>query len=641
MFWRLLLIFAIVCLLLGQDVAAIDKAKLRWARNRPKIDSIVVDSNEFFKDSEIKSRLYSRKRNLWLAIKGDRRSRVQRETLGRDTLEVKYLYLSNGFLNVRVNHSYEPLGEDSTALVRIAINEGRQFRYGKKTVDGSFDTTFAWRFDHMVRRLETGDPVDPFELNDIKMEMKEYLANRGYPYAKIEHTVDTTDRPDNCRITFDITSDSLVHFGTVTIEGASNYPEYAARRELKLVPGKIYRREDILESQRRLFESGYYTTFQLRQAQDSEDRLNPDFVLRLRERKTRALTFKAGAAQSEVRDLQWDISAAYGQRNFLGSRRYDLLSDYSFAVGKDSRLIKHRYRLRLTEPWFLGIRMPVTLTGEIQPRTKDAIQEFDKRSWSGSAVITKWLAARKVRLTLGMEYQFVKISGASDEIIAEAKSLEGNSARRKLYASFRRDSRDDIFIPRRGSVTELSGEYFGGFLKGDDSFFKIQGSWSRYRVVWPGWISATRIRAGWAEQFGETETVPLDEALYLGGANTVRGFEENRLGPLRDDGTPAGARYIAVFNQEFRWKTVQVLNVLPLVGDIFKTMPLWQSAFVDVGNGFRRREEIRFDNVAVSYGTGFQIVSPAGPIRFDYAQVLDTQTFDFADRWHFTILYAF
>lgn len=636
---RLLLIL-VAGLLLGQDAVAIDKAMLRWARNRPAIDSIAIEGNSFFGDAEIESQMYSRERNLWLAIKGDRRSRVQRETLGRDTLEIKYLYLSNGFLNVRVNHEYEPVGEDSSALVRVTIDEGRQFRYGPKSVTGSFEDDFGWRFDRMVRRLKTGDPVNPFDLNELKSEMKELLANRGYPYAKIKHTVDTTGEADRCPVTFNIVADSLVHFGEVAIRGASNYPEYAARRELKIEPGEIYRREDILESQRRLFESGYYTTFQLRQAKDLEDKYNPDFVLRLRERKTRSLTFKAGAAQSEVRDLQWDISAAYGQRNFLGSRRYDILSDYSFAVGKDTRLIKHRYRLRLTEPWFLGIRMPVTLTGELQPRTRDAIQEFDKRSWSGAAVITKWFA-RKVRFIVGVEYQFVKISGASPEIIAEAKTLEGNSARRKLYGSFRRDSRDDIFVPRSGSVTELSSEYYGGFLNGDVNFFKLQAEWSRYQVTWPGWISATRFRLGWAEAFSETPSVPLDEALYLGGANTVRGFEENHLGPLREDGTPAGARYIAVFNQEFRWKTVQIFNVLPLVGDIFESMPLWQSTFVDVGNGFRTKQEIRLDNLAVSVGTGLQIISPAGPIRFDYARVIDSENFDFADRWHFTILYAF
>ena len=140
-------------------------------------------------------------------------------------------------------------------------------------------------------------------------------------------------------------------------------------------------------------------------------------------------------------------------------------------------------------------------------------------------------------------------------------------------------------------------------------------------------------------------SVPLDEALYLGGASSVRGFKENWLGPIRDEGTPEeapeGARYTVVFNQEFRWKTIQVLNALPFVGDIFKRFPQWQTIFVDVGNGFRNKEEMRFENLAVSYGTGFQIASPAGPIRIDRAWVYEHDDFEYAHRWHFTILYAF
>ena len=63
--------------------------------------------------------------------------------------------------------------------------------------------------------------------------------------------------------------------------------------------------------------------------------------------------------------------------------------------------------------------------------------------------------------------------------------------------------------------------------------------------------------------------------------------------------------------------------------------------FVDVGNGFRDKEDMRFDNLAVSYGTGFQISSPAGPIRIDRAWVQEHDSFEYAHRWHFTILYAF
>ncbi len=637
----LLVIFGLV-LILGQDCLAVDKAKLRWARRHPVIDSIQITGNFYIEDSEVKQRMYSRTRNAWLSIKGDRRSRIQRETLGRDTLEIKYLYLSNGFLDVVINHSYVPLGDDSTAkaVVLVEIAEGQRYRYGDIDVRGTFPGKFYGRFRSLANRLRRGAPVNPLQLNATEVGMKTELANGGYPYATVHHFVDKESDPDACKVLFAVESDSLVHFGEVHIEGDSVFPAYAARRELKIATGEVYRRDDILESQRRLFESGYYSTFQLNRTKGSLDRLNPDFALKLRERKPRQVTFKAGAGQSRVRDLQWDFSGAYGKLNFLGSRRYDLLADYSFSLGKDTRIIKHRYRARITEPWFLGVRMPVALTGEVQPRTRDIEQVFKKRSWSISLDVYKWYT-RKVRANIGVEYQYVKITGIPADSVDIVRRLAGNSARRKMYFRIRRDSRDDIFVPHRGSVTEISAEYFGGFMGGDDSFYKFEASWSRYRKVWPGWISATRLKGGMALEFGETESVPLDEAIYVGGANTVRGFEENKLGPLRDDGTPLGTRYNIVFNQEFRWKTVQFLNPLPVIGRLMSAFPLWQTLFLDVGNGFAGRSEISFDNLAVAYGSGIQIMSPAGPIRLDYARVVATEHFPMASRWHFTILYAF
>ncbi|MCD6250637.1 MAG: BamA/TamA family outer membrane protein [candidate division Zixibacteria bacterium] len=633
--------------LLAFEVQAVDKAKLRWARSNPQIDSIHIEGNENFSYGEIRKHLYSRPRGLWLAIKGDRRSRVQRETLGRDTLEIKYLYLTSGFLGVRIDHSFEIMPPDSNAMVKIVIDEGARYRYGTIDLIGTYDREYHVRIRHVVNRLTCGQPVNPFELKDTEVAIRAFLANRGYPYAQVTYQVDTTGSPDSSAVTFEIESDSLVRFGNVTVLGAYEYPQSVALRELKIRQGEVYRRDDILESQRRLFESGYYTTFQIRQAEDSPDRLNPDFVLELRERKPTYLVTRAGVSKSEVRDLLWDASFGVGSRKsfgLIGPRRIEALADYSFSGGSGARLFTHRYRLKFSQPWFMGVRMPFSIAYEWQPTIKDAEQDFDRRSWSVRIAFLKWFG-RKVRADFGFEYENVRLSGIPEDEIPAIKELTGNSARRKFYASIRRDSRNDLFIPTRGSVTEFSGEVYGGFLRGDADFFKLQGSWSRYRRVWPGWVSAVRVRGAWAKEFGQTESVPLDETLYIGGASSVRGFEENLLGPLRlaSDSTfiPEGARYTVVFNHEFRWKTVQFLNVLPFIGDIFKRFPQWQSIFVDVGNGFRNQEEMRFDRLAVSYGTGFQIASPAGPIRIDRAWVLEHHDFEYSDRWHFTILYAF
>ena len=95
----------------------------------------------------------------------------------------------------------------------------------------------------------------------------------------------------------------------------------------------------------------------------------------------------------------WDFSIDLGKRNIFGSRRLSLKADYSFSVGDNSRMVTHRYRLRYTEPWLFGIRMPLLLTGEYEPPLKFEIQDFRIRSWSISASLISnqfflyWLAS--------------------------------------------------------------------------------------------------------------------------------------------------------------------------------------------------------------------------------------------------------
>jgi outer membrane protein insertion porin family len=299
----------LICL--SESGHGMDRAELRWIRSKPPIDSSVISGCSFFKASEIKKQMYSRKRSFWKMIKGDRRTRIQRETYGRDTLEIKYLYLSKGFLGVQVQEDFEVLGDDSSALIHVVVHEGRQFHYGKKKVTGSFENRLASDFVKIAAGQKEGKPINLFDLHDDAFDMKTILANEGYPYATVSFNLDTNDTRPRADVSFHIVSDSLVRFGDVSIKGAHRYPEEVARRELKIKPGELYRRNDIIDSQRRLVEAGYFSTFQLRRADTLADRLRPDFVLRVRERKPTFVTFKTGVGQSEVRDLTWDFSTGF------------------------------------------------------------------------------------------------------------------------------------------------------------------------------------------------------------------------------------------------------------------------------------------------------------------------------------------
>lgn len=624
-------LLVLIVLLGGLPILAfgMDRETLRWVRNKPIIKEIVIEGNNYLSDGDVIEAMYSVETGFWRSIKGDRRRRVQRESFGRDTLEIKYLYWTNGFLGVRVDETFEPLLPDSTARVVVTIDEGRQYVYGPTDVEGEFVDWYAGFFRRVVARLEPGDPVNPVHLRQAVFEMAERLANSGYPYARVNYDLDTTSTPPMTPVKFTVEPGPLVHFGEVFVFGTERFPRRVALRELRFQPGDLYRQRLITQSRRRLFESGYFSYLQLLRDTTGTDSLRWDFDLIVRERKPYYVTITTGIGQSEVRDLQYDFSAGFGKRNFLGSRKVDLTAEYSLEARESPGLIAHRYRLRYTEPWLLGIRMPLAITGELNPEIKSPVQDYKIGSWAVSAETNRRFGDRVVAIA-GVEYERVQISGVPEAAADSLRAEEGISVRRRLYGSFVRDARNDVFLPKRGTLLDLSAEYFGGFLGGDDDFYKLEGAFSVYFRIWPGWVSATRIMGGSVQEFGDTRDIPSDELLYLGGANTVRSFRENLLGPLRDDGSAEGAQVSVVFNQEFRWPLLTVLG-----------FPIWQSLFVDVGNGFRKTSDISTDALAVAYGAGIQLVSPAGPIRVDYARRVPTERFAFDDRLHFTILYAF
>lgn len=654
-------------LFLFQSGMAVNKAKLRWLRDKPLIDSIVISGNHYMTKSEIKDRMYSRKQSSWRKLKKDRRIKVQRETLGRDTLEIKYLYLTKGFLNIQVGETFSPLDKyqkikkerenDSIpmAMLWVNIDEGTQYFYGTQSLHGNFEEKFKWPLTKLMQKLKPGKPANPIEINKVTFDMKTELANHGYPYSTITFTIDTLKELNRADVSFYVDSDSLVYFGEVTLEGINHFPEYVGLRELKVKKGELYSRQAILDSQKRLFESGYFTFSQLTQSDSSTNRLQPDFTLKVRERKSEFFSLASGVSQSKVKDLQWDFNLGAGKRDVdfthlknpfkNGGHRFSVFADYSFSIGSNSRLITHRYRMRYTTPWTFGIRMPLTLTFEIEPRIKSQVGDFKIQQWAFSVKTSKWFGD-EIRTTAGLEYNNVQL----DTNIVVLQDLLDISIRRKIFTTFRLDSRDNIFLPTKGQLSELSVDYYGGFLGGDNNFYKLEAAWSTYQKVWPGWIYAVRLKGGVAKEFGISNEVPIDERLYLGGANTIRGFTENSLGPVQVefdstgvpiDSSAIGANYTLVINHEFRWRTVQFFNVLPIVGNLFKKFPQWQSLFFDAGNGFSNSRNIKFSQFAYSYGTGFQIVSPAGPIRIDYARRIKTDRYDVDSRWHFTILYAF
>jgi outer membrane protein insertion porin family len=269
--------------------------------------------------------------------------------------------------------------------------------------------------------------------------------------------------------------------------------------------------------------------------------------------------------------------------------------------------------------------MPITLVGRFDPGVKSQLQPYRIQTWSISATTRReW--SEQFWIYFGSEYENVDIYDLEIETESALRQELGITERRKLFIGAVRDSRRDKFMPKNGSLTTYLAEYVGGFLGGDASFSHLEFSWARYQRTLGIAVYATRFKVGLVREFGDSRDVPSTDRFYLGGANSIRGFEENSIGPRRADGGNDGANLIGIFNQELRY---------PLI------WKFWGTFFTDFGNGWRDIEEITLNSILFSYGVGIQFISPAGPIRLDLAHRTESDFFSEGDRLHFTILYAF
>jgi outer membrane protein insertion porin family len=359
------------------------------------------------------------------------------------------------------------------------------------------------------------------------------------------------------------------------------------------------------------------------------------------------MNFGIGLGREEDFELVQRNSALWGNRNVFGTGRKIVvavrpqfqignaqggLEAFNLSdLGRDLRFsfIRSTIEINYITPWMFRWRIPVTAKVFYEPYTLKPSVRPGEPSYRYDRVAAEVVFAREFnkfttgRITANTEYKNIRSIPSDKE--EEFRQQNGdNPIRRRLLLYGERDTRDNIFVPQRGAFSYAGIDFVGGPLGGDFSYIRAQFMWSRFNLLTGKNILASRIWLGFLDdRFAGGRSAPEDR-FSIGGANTIRGFRENSVGPPAPQ--PAGGRYLLLGNLEIR---------RPLFWRIGGTI------FLDAGNSYARFEEITPISIHFSSGLGIQFITPIGPIRLDYAVKFQKQ-FDLgAGLYHLAILYAF
>jgi outer membrane protein insertion porin family len=601
--------------------------------NPPKggtIDKIEVKGNTFFSTEKIKSQM-TLKENKWYNLFKKRKFSYKKAEL--DQWAIDSLYHVNGFLKAECKVEGKEK-EKKRITVEVSIREGVQTRLGQISLVGGLPE-FEEKARKEIKILKTGDPFNRMLLSVVTFNIKTVYADRGYPYAEVQMQVTTSEDETEAEVTFKINEGEKVFFGNISYKGLKLTKEGVARRELTIKKGELYSRAKIIDSQQRVYSTGLFNYITLEAVDAQKKPVNPDFVLRVVEKKPNYIGVKTELAQNSPQTQNQqeyttvDFTGEWGNRNLSGTSRKIGLSAYlSYKILPKIERLSNRFTLGYVEPWFLGTRTGLQIDLYYEPGVKSVVQRYRIESFGGDVNLS-WEYKRFTKIWFTQSYQQVNIYNIPPTELETYKREQGINVRRKMILSGEKDTRDNILLPLLGSYTQISMEYVGGFLGGDNNFFKFVSSWSRYNHLGKRNILnilATRLKFGYVDGLRKNDYVPTFDRFYLGGGSTLRGYEENSLGPKDESGIPTGGKIMMLGNLEYRralfWK-------------------FGYTIFIDAGNVWYSAKDIKTKQLKLASGLGIQFFTPVGPLRLDYGRQLPIKKSPQTGRFHLSILYAF
>jgi outer membrane protein insertion porin family len=599
-------------------------------RHRPVIEKIVVEGNRYFSDGKVKDQM-TLKQNRWFNLFKKRRFSPKKAEL--DKTYIDSLYHVHGFLEMESEIVMEEKKKNRCEL-KVTISEGPQTRFGSITIRGGL-AEFKEKSKKELKSVKTGNPFNWSKLFETAFNIKTIYANNGYPYADVKILITQGEQRFTSDVVFEITEDKKVFFGNVAYEGLKLTKRNVARRELTIKEGELYSREKITDSQQRVYSTGLFSYISLKAKDVDKKPDRPDFVLRVIERKPNYVGAKVELAQNQPQSgnqqeyLTVDFTGEWGNRNLAGtSRKIGFSGYYSFKVVPEIERLSNQYTLRYVEPWFLGTRTLLDLDVYYEPGVKSAVQKYRIESYGGNINFSREFG-KDTKVWLTCSYQQVNIYDIPLQELETYKEEQGINVRRKIILWGDKDTRSSIFIPLDGSFTQLYTQYVGGFLGGDNHFYKVWFSWARYNQLSRKKelnVLATRVKFGYADGLSLGDRVPTFDRFYMGGASTMRGFRENSLGPVDVKGDPAGGKVMVLGNVEYRralfWK-------------------FGFSLFVDTGNLWDKIKHVNLGDFKLTSGMGIQFFTPVGPLRLDYGRQIPVKENPKTGRFHLSILYAF
>jgi outer membrane protein insertion porin family len=581
-----------------------------------RIDEILFEGNKAFSNKKLLKQLETSEHGWlsWLSGSGKFDEKIFKEDL---TTLLKF-YRDSGFLDCEINEEKVSIDfiEADEIVITIPLVEGQLYYLG----DFSIENATIYTANELLGEvgMEKGDPFSPQDVDDAAIAIRDYYTSSGYLDSRVRAERVPNMETRQIDIVFRVRESEKFYVESINVEGNTKSKSRVIIRELALSPGDIFdlRRMDV--SERRLKNTNFF----------EDVRLNPestnipgrkDLGITVREGRTGSFTFGAGFGSVQSAVIYFEVS----QGNFdLFNWRSGFQGDgqkfrFRASVGTTSNQVL----IAFEEPWLFEQRLAFGV--EIY-RTESDFNSADYNELrTGFELYLRRRLFELVEARLSYRMELVEIfdvdrnpsvagdiradgSVANDGVADVFQRAEGEDLVSKVGLTFLRDNRETLIFTRKGSRSSLELEYAG--IGGDINYYKMEGRTAQFIPTFDTYDQSLSIiaRAGSVSPFGQSDIVPFYDRFYLGGPETLRGFDHREVGPRDDDDTApdeaVGGNSYGFVSFEYVFRVAEPLGLV---------------VFYDWGFVNENDFDFSMSEYADNWGVGARIMLMGSPLKLD------------------------
>lgn len=549
-----------------------------------RIEKIVLNGFTNDEKSDIEEQMYLKKYNFllsWITGSGTYRD----EILEQDKMTILNYLHNKGYADARVDIQLDEDTLSGKLIIEITAHRGQLFHFGLVKFSGN---TLLPTSDLIKKSLiKEGTPFSPEKIRETGQAIKDLYGQRGYIDASVQHETLLKENEPIFDVDFYIDEGQEYKVGLVHIFGNTSTHYNVILRESLLVPGETFDCRKLKATQSKLEAIGYFKSvnvYAVRSADDDEEESSyRDVYIEVEETTTGNISLFMGFSSTDsifggldLTERNFNIrgipKALFGSfSNLRGGGEFFHIKG---TVGKSQNnvLVQWMNPYVYDTLWRFGVDLSYTWS-ELQDNV--LVRTYGGSVYANYPLSTFWTAGVRERLRHAQDSLSIHPVDKSALAQASVQSVREQLNQDGLISAFggniSYDSTDNAIKPHNGWRSYAEADFAG--IGGKYQFLKLSYLNSIYWTPWKRGTFKLRGDLKFIVPYGHTDkyTVPYSERFFLGGVETVRGYEPFTLGPVvklqgaeggfvRTD-TPYGGLSSALVGLEYNFEVFRMLDV--------------------------------------------------------------------------------